>query len=209
MPRTAPFEEHPLRYERWFERNRFAYESELGAVKKLLPEVGNGVEIGVGSGRFAAPLGVRLGIEPSLRMAELARKRGIEVLGGVAESLPLGDSRLDFALMVTTVCFLDDIAAALAEAYRVLRSGGCLLIGLIDKHSPLGRAYQEHKDESPFYRIATFYSTDEVVSRLEKAGFKGFDFTQTIFHNLGEITGIEPVKEGYGEGSFVVVKAVK
>ncbi len=50
---------------------------------------------------------------------------------------------------------------------------------------------------------------DEVVSCLKKAGFKGFDFTQTIFHDLAEIKGIETVREGYGEGSFVVVKAVK
>jgi hypothetical protein len=41
------------------------------------------------------------------------------------------------------------------------------------------------------------------------AGFKGFDFAQTIFHDLAEIKGIEPVRDGYREGSFVVVKAVK
>jgi hypothetical protein len=60
-----------------------------------------------------------------------------------------------------------------------------------------------------FYRIATFYTVDEVVSNLKKVGFKNFNFTQTIFHNLAEIRDIEPIKEGYGEGSFVVVRAIK
>jgi hypothetical protein len=59
MAKIEPFEEHAQQYEDWFERNRFAYESELRAVKTLLPEGGNGMEVGVGSGRFAAPLGIR------------------------------------------------------------------------------------------------------------------------------------------------------
>jgi hypothetical protein len=50
---------------------------------------------------------------------------------------------------------------------------------------------------------------EEVVSYLKKSGFQNFSFTQTIFHNLIEIEGIDPVKEGYGEGSFVVIRAVK
>ncbi|GAI31701.1 unnamed protein product, partial [marine sediment metagenome] len=140
---------------------------------------------------------------------EIAQGRGIEVIGGVGESLPFRDSQFDFATMVTTICFLDDVEVAFNEAYRILKPGGCLIIGFIDKGSSIGQLYQRHKNENVFYRVATFYSVDEVVSRLKKAGFKGFDFTQTIFHNLAEIKGIESVRDGYGEGSFVVVKAVK
>ncbi len=209
MARIEPFEKHPLQYEQWFDRHKFAYESELQAIRKLLPQHGNGLEIGVGSGRFAASLGIKLGLEPSRKMMEIAQGRGIEVIGGVGESLPFRDSQFDFATMVTTICFLDDVEVAFNEAYRILKPGGCLIIGFIDKGSSIGQLYQRHKNENVFYRVATFYSVDEVVSRLKKAGFKGFDFTQTIFHNLAEIKGIESVRDGYGEGSFVVVKAVK
>jgi ubiquinone/menaquinone biosynthesis C-methylase UbiE len=209
MARIAPFEKHPLRYEQWFEKNKFAYESELQAIREQLPGRGEGVEIGVGSGRFAAPLGIKLGIEPSSKMMEIALRKGIEVIGGVAESLPFHSSQFDFALMVTTVCFLDNVEVAFNEAYRIVKPDGCLIIGFIDKDSPIGQLYQQHKDESVFYKIATFYSVEEVVSYLKKSGFQNFSFTQTIFHNLIEIEGIEPVKEGYGEGSFVVIRAVK
>ena len=209
MARVEPFEEYASQYEDWFERNRFAYESELRVIREQLPETGKGMEIGVGSGRFAAPLGIKIGIEPSRKMRELARRRSIKAIEGIAERLPFRDSQFEFALMVTTICFVDDIQVSFQEAYRVLKPGGCLIIGFIDKQSSIGRSYQQHKKNSVFYRIATFYTIDEVVSNLKKVGFKNFNFTQTIFDNLSKIRAIEPIKEGYGEGSFVVISALK
>ncbi|GAH21196.1 unnamed protein product, partial [marine sediment metagenome] len=38
-----------LKYEDWFERNKFVYESEIQAIKELLPKVKKSIEIGVGS----------------------------------------------------------------------------------------------------------------------------------------------------------------
>lgn len=209
MAKIEPFERFALRYEAWFSRHGFAYESELQAVRSLLPKEGEGVEIGVGSGRFAAPLGIKLGIDPSLRMLKLAKRRGVEVVGGVAEALPLPASQFDFALMVTTLCFLDDVETALRETWRVLKPGGCLVIGFIDRESALGRLYQQRKGEDVFYREAAFHSVEEVTAHLKKAGFEKPRFAQTIFRNLPEITCTEPVRKGYGKGSFVVVKATK
>jgi len=209
MPRIEPFERYANKYEDWFERNKFAYESELRAIRKLMPKNGEGVEIGVGSGRFAAPLGIKVGVEPSGKMREIARKRGIEVIDGVAEAIPFSDSQFDFVLMVTTLCFLDDIEAALKEIHRVLKSGGSFILGFIDANSPIGRLYQQQKNDNVFYREATFYSVEEVIAYLKKAGFKDFNFKQTLFNPLTDIRDLEPVKEGYGEGSFVVVKAAK
>jgi len=209
MPKTGPFDKNRDRYESWFEVNECAYRSELKAVGELLPGSGEGMEIGVGSGLFAGPLGIRYGVEPSSKMRELAVKRGVEAVYGTGESLPYDDGTFDYALMVTTICFLDDVEASLKEAYRVLGPKGAIIIGYVDKQSELGKYYLVHKNESLFYRQATFYSTDEVLLFLRVAGFRDFSFRQTIFHPLHEIKDVEPVKRGYGEGSFVVVRGDK
>ena len=209
MAKIEPFEIFPDRYEEWFEVNRYVYESELQAVRQLLPDGGKGIEVGVGSGRFATPLGIKLGIEPSAEMRKIAMSKGIGVMEGVAESLPLEDAQFDFVLMVTTICFLDDIDAAFKETSRVLKPEGYFIIGFIDKESPIGQLYQKHKDENPFYKITIFYSVNEVTQYLKQTGFDSFHFTQTVFHDLTEIKEVEPVKEWYGDGSFVVIRAKK
>jgi SAM-dependent methyltransferase len=204
--RIEPFERYSFRYEAWFERNEFAYQSELRAVRRQLPGEG-GIEVGVGSGRFAAPLGVGFGVDPSVEMLKVAKRRGIDVVSGVAEAVPFSSSLFNFVLMVTTICFLDDVETALKEAFRILKPGGSLIVGFIDRNSPLGRLYQKHKGESIFYSVARFYTVDEVITQMTEAGFTGFSRVQTIFRPLPEITAAEPVKKGYGEGSFVVIRA--
>jgi len=209
MAKIEPFERYATKYEDWFTRHKFAYESELEAVRQHLPQNKKGIEIGVGSGRFAAPLGIKFGVEPSIRMREIARSTGIEVIGGVAEAIPLKDFTFDFALLVTTICFVDDLEASFREAYRILKPGACLIIGFIDRDSPMGKLYDKHKKDSVFYHMANFRSAGEVISVLEKTGFRGLAFSQTIFKNLSAIDKVEPVKSGYGEGSFVVIRATK
>ena len=208
MPGIPSFDQNTDRYEMWFLEHPLAYVSELHAIRELLPP-GNGIEVGVGTGRFAAPLGIRTGVEPSRPMAELARKKGVEVIAGVAEHLPFHDGEFDFCLMVTTVCFLDDRELAFREVYRVLKDRGAFIIGFVDRESALGREYVSRKDQSPFYRDAKFYSVDELSGQLRSAGFRDLRFRQTLFRPLSELEQAEPVKEGHGEGSFVVVRGVK
>ena len=189
--------------------NRWVYEAELRTVKAMLPSGGQGVEIGVGTGRFAEPLGINIGVEPSKRMRKIAQKRGIQVLDGVAEELPLGDAGYDFVLMVTTVCFVDDIGKALLEAHRVLSHGGFLIIGFVDRNSMVGQIYLDRQNGNLFYKDATFFSVDELVDIIDQSGFVDLAFKQTIFKPLAEIKRDEPVKPGHGEGSFVVIRARK
>jgi SAM-dependent methyltransferase len=209
MPRISPFEKYAEQYESWFEENRWVYEAELRAVRAMIPAVGSGVEIGVGTGRFAGPLGIKSGVEPSKRMRDFAQKRGVQALDGVAEKLPFGDSQFDFVLMVTTVCFVDDINKALMEAHRVLSGGGALIIGFVDRNSKMGKTYLKRQKENVFYREAIFFSVDELVECMNHAGFTDLTFNQTIFGTLAETTQDEPLKAGYGEGSFVVIRGRK
>jgi SAM-dependent methyltransferase len=203
------FEQYPSEYDVWFERNPAAYKAELRAIRAALPASGSGLEIGVGTGRFAAPLGIRAGIDPSPAMAAIARARGIEVTIGKAELLPFAAEEFDYALMVTTICFVDDLGAAFREAARVLKPCGSLIVGFIDRDSPLGRQYVARKDRDPFYRHARFYSAEEVSCQLQQSGFGRPVASQTIFCSPDSMSNEQPVKSGHGEGSFVVLKATK
>lgn len=206
MAKIEPFEQFTQRYEQWFEKYYYTYISEVEAVKKLLPS-GKGIEIGVGSGRFSVPLGIKFGVEPSLKMAKISKQKGIYVVRAAAEYLPVKDRSFDFVLLVTTICFVDDIEKTLKETGRILKKDGNVVIGFIDKNSPLGKFYQKNKEKNPFYRYAQFYSTEEVVSFLRKTGFGKFSFVQTVFDLPENIKEIQPIKKGYGEGSFVVIRA--
>jgi SAM-dependent methyltransferase len=207
MARSDPFEQHTGRYEAWFEHHDAAYVSELLALRSFVPMQGRGVEIGVGSARFAAPLGVQVGIDPSPAMLDVARARGIDVVEGTAEALPFADDSFDHALVVTTICFVDSPAKMLAQARRTLKPAGRLVIGFIDRESPLGQDYVAHQDESVFYREANFYSADEVERLLRAAGFSITDWAQTLARPLADTREIEAAQPGRGRCAFVVVSA--
>ncbi|BEQ13180.1 class I SAM-dependent methyltransferase [Desulfoferula mesophila] len=207
MPRSAPFQQHHRRYDDWFEHHAAAYYSELLAVRALLPWHGRGLSIGVGTRRFAAPLGVRLGIDPARAMLSYAARRGVIVVQGVAETLPFADASFDYILSVTTICFVEDARAMMAEAHRVLKRDGKLVIGFIDRGSTLGREYLEHQNKNAFYREASFFSVDEVEQLLFATGFNKMLWVQTLVGCLSEVYAIEPLREGHGEAAFVVVRA--
>lgn len=171
MAKTKNFEQYAENYEIWFEKHKTIYEDEVQTAKKLIGAASNGFEIGIGSGKFALPLGIKIGIEPSKRMRELAQAKGLEVIDGVAENLPFENEKFNFAVMITTVCFVDDLLQALSEAYRVIVPGGFLLIGMVEKNSPMGKEYQKKKAKSKFYGEASFYSIQEVTALAQKAGF--------------------------------------
>lgn len=208
MARESAFEAHHRRYEDWFERHEAAYVSELLALRAFVPRQGDGLEIGVGSGRVAGSLGVQVGLDPSSAMLQYAAKRGITVVEGVGEALPFAADRFDHLLLVTTICFLDSPETMVAEARRVLGPGGRLVIGFIDRESPLGQVYASHRQESVFYREARFYSAEEVAAILEGGGLRVDAWGQTLIHSPEQTAEIEPLRAGRGQGAFVVVSAI-
>jgi hypothetical protein len=55
MPGVEVFDRYAERYDAWFERHPHHYEAELRALRALMPKLTFGIEIGVGTGRFAVP----------------------------------------------------------------------------------------------------------------------------------------------------------
>lgn len=201
------FDENALDYDSWFERHKTAYQSELLAIKQAIPTQKRGIEIGVGTGRFAQYFDIKHGVEPSENMAQIAVRRGVEVIRAVAEDLPIENESFDFALLVTAVCFLSDIPKAFSEIRRILIPEGEIILAIIDKNSALGEKYEKGKSENKFYKDAHFHSTEEITVLLEQANFGKFEYWQTLFKENS--TQIEQPIKGFGEGSFVVIKGQK
>ncbi len=211
MKKNSPFDTHVTEYEEWYQEYPFVFQSEVEALRQMLPEGENlsGIEVGLGTGKFAEALGIKEGIEPSANMRALAVDRGIEVLDGIAERLPYKDLRFDFVVMAFCISYFDDLQGAFREANRVLKKDGTLVVGFIDQDSPIGKHYEEHKPKSTFYKEANFYTVEKVTSALRSAGFKHFEYCQTLFEPLEDINEFELAKSGFGEGSFVVIQARK
>ena len=208
MPRDDVFGNLMDDYEAWFLRHAVAYASELRAVRKVLPK-GKVLEVGVGTGRFSAPVGVPFGLDPSLPMLRLARRRGIRVAAAVGESLPIKTGALDGVLFITTLCFLEDPEGSLLEARRAMKPGGILICAFVDARSPLGKEYAGKKEWSRFNKEARFFGVEEVHALVEKAGFSIRGVFQTLFKPLEKLVEPEDPRPGYGDGSFVVLQAVK
>ncbi len=211
MANTTVFDQYVEEYEKWYDDHEAIYESELEAIREqfaALPENIRGIEVGLGTGRFALPLGIKEGVEPSEFMAERAVKRGIETITGVAEQLPYADMQFDFVLFVT-VCYLSDLKLAMAEANRVLKRGGSVIVGFLDKSGTIAKAYKDRGARSKFFSNARFYTPEYIKSIMEEYGFKNIDSNQTLFGDLEEIDELQTPIAGYGKGSFVVVKGTK
>ena len=98
---------------------------------------GEVLEIAVGTGRNLPfyPGDVRLtGIELSLKMLDIARRRARELGSeadlrpGDAQDLPFPDASFDTVVATLALCTIPDERRAVAEAARVLRPGGRLLL---------------------------------------------------------------------------------
>src|SRR3989337_380281 len=199
------FNKYAQEYDEWFGTHTWVYRTEVEAVKKLIPKTGEGIEIGVGTGRFSIPFGIKVAVEPARAMAEIARKRGISVYESKAENLPFQDNSFDFALMVTTLCFLENPLKALQEMKRILKPTGKIVIGMLDEESPPGKLCEEKRKKSKFYKDARFYSVDQVMDWLKKLKFDNLQTVQTIFKNSDKIQSLELIEEGFGQGLFVVI----
>ena len=123
------FNKYYKKYDAWYDENRFAFLSEVEAIKKVIPQEGYGLEIGVGSGRFAEALGISVGIDPSDKMVELARKREVDARLECGEKISFNDLTFDYVAIIFALCFVKEPGKVLNEATRVLKIGGKIIVG--------------------------------------------------------------------------------
>ena len=165
------FDEYANDYDHWFNAHEDVYRAQLGMLRAAIPNHGRGLEVGIGSGRFSVPFGINYGIDPSRELLRMTKHRGIEVVLGEGEHLPYRAGCFEYVLMMTVVCFLDDVTAVFLEANRVLIPGGILVVGFIEAGGEISLQYQNKSTKGRFLRCAQFRTAEEVGKFFKTAGF--------------------------------------
>lgn len=209
----SPFDELPSEYDTWFDNEgRLIFDIETRAFRLLLPSLPKPwLEIGVGSGRFARALGIKTGIDPSARLVEMAKKRGINTFIGRGERKLFTEDSYGTVFLIVTLCFVDSPRDVLKESNRILMPVGKIVLGLVLKESPWGEFYRQKKTEGHrFYRHVTFYSYNETLGLLDQTGFVVERTISTLLQKPGEVQVREEPKEGYFPGAgFTIIMAGK
>ncbi len=166
---------------------------------------GRVLEVGAGNGRMFAhyPVGVSAVIavepEPHLRAAALAAARTapvpIEVVDGVAESLPAAEGTFDAVVAALVLCSVPDQSAALAEIRRVLRPGGELRFFEHVRAEEPGvlRRTQRVLDATLWPRLcAGCHTGRDTAAAIEAAGFEINELVRFRFPPTGPPTPASP-----------------
>ena len=154
------------------ERQLQAWISAFGA---LLPERRPlaGLDVGSGTGRFTPALarafGPVTGVEPSVRMREIAQAQslhpGVRYLAGSAEDMPVPSGSADYALMFLSWHHVQDKPRAARELARVLRPAGRLLLrSNFSDHIPPSEWWLEHFPRGFEVDAALFQPLHEVIA---------------------------------------------
>jgi ubiquinone/menaquinone biosynthesis C-methylase UbiE len=127
-----------------------------------------------------------LATEPDPYMLARARKArsrartGIELRRAGAESLPLPDRSADVLVCTLVLCSVPDADAVLAEARRVLRSGGALLfLEHVRSSDPDVAASQDRWDRRWARFAGGCHPNRDSWSAIQRAGFEEDDVDRT------------------------------
>lgn len=228
------FDEYAAEYDAWFLANPNVLESEARLVAATLEGSRRILSVGCGSGLFEKILkdsfGIVIedGIEPSESMAEIARRRGVNVTVATAENADYGNRIYDTVLFNGSPSYVTDLSAVVEKVYRALPSGGRIVLIDVPKESSYGLMYNLAKavgtwnhpllegvfppDPYPieFVDVANWRTTAEKIDRLQSAGFTGLRFMQTLTtHPLYSENRAEDPVEGYDRGDYVAVIGFK
>ena len=167
-------------YDKWYASpvGKYYDDVEKRAVARILPSPQKGarlLEVGCGTGHwseFFAEKGFDVtGVDISPEMIRIARAKNIprarfEVANAVA--LPFDDETFDVAVAITVLEFAKGPVGVLAEMVRCVRTGGKVIVGVLNRYSPL--AVLRKLRHSPVFENAHLYSRGELLKLLSFYG---------------------------------------
>ncbi|MBI3970661.1 MAG: class I SAM-dependent methyltransferase [Chloroflexi bacterium] len=189
MKAEAPAAHETERVRRFYDKSAADYDRWMQVFDRLL--LGDGrsricsraggrtLELAIGTGLNLAyyPRDAHLtGIDLSPAMLAVARRRAqelgreVELRLGDAQALDFPDDSFDTVVATLSLCTIPDERRALAEAHRVLRPGGQLLL-LEHVRSPVGPVRWVERLLDPLARLTGDHLLRDPLDHLGAAGF--------------------------------------
>jgi SAM-dependent methyltransferase len=170
---------------RTYDETRAASPSVLGPLREALAGAPGRrlADIGGGTGNYSRALRdegwepVVIDREPTM-LAQAAAK-GLETIAGDAQRLPLDDASVDAAMLVSMLHHVEDQAAALAEARRVLRPGGRLALMVFTREDLADQWYADYFPSTLAWMTESHATLGELL-----AGLPGARRIEVVYRDL-------------------------
>jgi radical SAM protein with 4Fe4S-binding SPASM domain len=196
LAKAACFNERAIEYDEWFTTplgRRYDSAAKKRIFSKINVKPGNKVlEVGCGTGNYTLELAKMgadvVGVDASEWMLRIAisnaRENNVNIIPKHTEAKDLlfQDETFDFVISINLLEYPPDPKKAVNEMIRVLKKGGKLILGVLNKNSLWGltRSMKMGLGVEAYFG-ARFLSNKEVVSLLSKEQLEGIDISSTIF----------------------------
>jgi ubiquinone/menaquinone biosynthesis C-methylase UbiE len=152
--------------------------------RRLLDRLsGRVIEVGAGNGmnftHYPATVTEVLAVEPEPHLRRIAERNAtkaavpITVVDGLAEALPTGDGSCDAAVASLVLCSVRDPERALAEMFRVVKTGGHLrFFEHVQATTPVRRRIQRALDATIYpFLMGGCHCSRDTTTTIKQAGF--------------------------------------
>ena len=160
------------------------------------------LDIGSGAGidvllaaRIVGPEGHVIGLDMTPEMIEAAKKNAaeagatnVEFRLGDAEEMPIESGTVDWIVSNCVINLAPDKAKVFGEAYRVLRSGGRILVSDLVTHDLPENVRQSL--EAWAFCVAGALEEDDYLDAIREAGFSEVDIVARIDYDTETISAI-------------------
>jgi SAM-dependent methyltransferase len=158
------------------------------------------LEVGAGTGNFASALtsagaGTVYGIDPSRQMLSQVRDGAADrVVQALAEGLPFADRTFSLVYSVDVIHHIRDRGTAAAEAFRVLKPGGTLVI-VTDSEDDLANRVPltRYFPDTVQGELKRYPHIDTLHAELARAGFVGIGNEHVL--TRGELTSSQAFRD--------------